>query len=65
MAVVTLNLPDDTARRLDEFATAERRSRSNAASVLLDRLLAPEVDRPVELERATPFQQPGDAGRGI
>jgi predicted transcriptional regulator len=39
MATVNLNLPDETARRLDEFATAERRSRSNAATVLLEEAL--------------------------
>ncbi len=33
---VTLSLPRDTVDRLDEVATAERRSRSNAAAVLLD-----------------------------
>ena len=36
---ITLTLPPDTVRRLDEFADTERRSRSNAAAVLLDREL--------------------------
>jgi predicted transcriptional regulator len=36
---VTLSLPPDTAKRLDEFADTERRSRSNAATVLLDEAL--------------------------
>lgn len=36
---VTLTLPSDTARRLDDFADAERRSRSNAATILLDEAL--------------------------
>lgn len=39
MATVNLHLPDETARRLDDFAAAERRSRSNAAAVLLDQAL--------------------------
>lgn len=37
---VTLSLPHATLARLDEVATAERRSRSNAATLLLDRVLA-------------------------
>lgn len=36
---VTLTLPPDTVDRLDEFADAERRSRSNAATLLLDEAL--------------------------
>ena len=36
---VTLSLPPQTRQRLDAFAAAERRSRSNAAAVLLDAVL--------------------------
>jgi predicted transcriptional regulator len=37
---VTLHLPAGTVRNLDRAATAARRSRSNAAAVLLDSALA-------------------------
>ncbi|MDA8348134.1 MAG: hypothetical protein M0038_04905 [Pseudomonadota bacterium] len=38
-ARVTLSLPPQTRQRLDAFAAAERRSRSNAVAVLLDAVL--------------------------
>lgn len=37
---VTLTLPRETLSRLDEVATAERRSRSNMTAVLIEQALA-------------------------
>lgn len=39
---VTITLPPDLVRRLDALADAERRTRSNAAAVLLERALEHE-----------------------
>lgn len=49
---VTLTLPPETAKRLDDFADAERRSRSNAASVLLDQALGRVVAEAKSSENA-------------
>lgn len=38
-ARATLSLPARTLRELDRYASAERRTRSSAAAVLLERLL--------------------------
>lgn len=43
---VTLSLPADVVRRIDERAEAERRTRSNAAAVLLERALAEPTATP-------------------
>jgi len=56
---VTLTLPPDTAKRLDDFAGAERRSRSNAASVLLDEAL----ERIVGAPGSTPEQRADAASK--
>jgi metal-responsive CopG/Arc/MetJ family transcriptional regulator len=40
MKTVSLSLPDALIDRLDEVAAAERRSRSNAAVVLIEQALA-------------------------
>lgn len=48
---ITLSLPADTVRRLNDFAASERRNRSNAAGVLLDQALAAGGRRLEELEQ--------------
>ena len=62
-ARATLSLPTRTLRELDRYADAERRTRSSAAAVLLERLLFSERAAPTHAVPIDP--NPGRSAEGV